>query len=178
MKIVKKLLIGIAGIIALIMLVAAFVKKDFAVEREVVINKPRAEVYNYLKMLKNQDNWSVWAKMDPNMKKTYRGTDGTVGFVSAWEGNSDVGSGEQEIKAMQENTRIDYELRFIKPWESTSPVYMTLEDAAAGSTKLKWAISGKMTYPTNIMMLFMDMDAALGKDFADGLNNLKALLNK
>jgi hypothetical protein len=36
--------------------------------------------------------------MDPDMKKTYRGTDGTVGFVSEWESNKkDVGTGEQEI---------------------------------------------------------------------------------
>jgi uncharacterized protein YndB with AHSA1/START domain len=178
MKIVKKNLIGLAGLIALIMLVAAFVKKEFAVEKEVLISKPQNEVYDYLKILKNQDNWSVWAKMDPNMKKSYKGTDGTVGFVSAWEGNSDVGSGEQEIKAMVPNSRIDYELRFIKPWESTSPVYMVLEDAGAGVTRVKWGISGKMAYPTNIMMLVMNMNESLGKDFSDGLANLKGILEK
>jgi hypothetical protein len=36
-------------------------------------------------MLKNQDNFSVWAKMDPEMKKYYRGMGGNPGFVSGGE---------------------------------------------------------------------------------------------
>jgi hypothetical protein len=37
--------------------------------------------------------------MDPNMKKTYTGTDAEVGFISAWEStDKNVGVGEQEIK--------------------------------------------------------------------------------
>ena len=51
--------------------------------------------------------------MDPDMKKTYRGTDGTVGFVSAWDSEKDdVGKGEQEIIKITDGERIDYELRF------------------------------------------------------------------
>ncbi|WP_254500404.1 hypothetical protein, partial [Salmonella enterica] len=68
-------------------------------EREITINKSRQEVYDYIKYLKNQNNFSKWAKMDPAMKTEFRGTDGTVGFVSAWESaKKDVGKGEQEIK--------------------------------------------------------------------------------
>ena len=72
------------------------------------------EVFDYVKYLKNQDNFSKWASMDPDMQKTYRGTDVTVGFVSAWASdNPDVGVGEQEIKAITAGQRIDFELRFI-----------------------------------------------------------------
>jgi hypothetical protein len=41
-----------------------------------------------------------------------------------------------------------------------------------------WAIYGKMKYPTNLSLLFMDMDALLGKDLSSGLSNLKVLLEK
>lgn len=83
MNILKKILIAIAMLIAAVLLAALFIKKDYAVEKQIVINKPKQTVFDYIKLLKNQDNYSKWAMMDPNMTKTYRGTDGTVGFVSA-----------------------------------------------------------------------------------------------
>lgn len=178
MKVIKKILIGIAVLVALILIVALFVKKDFGTVKEVTINKPNQEVFNYIKYLKNQENFSVWAKLDTAMKKEYRGTDGTEGFVSAWEGNSDVGQGEQKIVKITDGQRIDFELHFIKPMESTSPAYMTTEAVAANQTKVKWGMSGRMNYPFNIMGLFMNMDEMIGKDFETGLNNLKTVMEK
>lgn len=179
MRILKKILIGLGIIIAIPLIIALFVKKDFAAEREVVINKPKDEVFAYIKSLKNQDNFSKWASMDPNMKKTYTGTDGTVGFISAWESdNDDVGAGEQEIKKIVEGERIDYELRFKEPFPSVSPAYMSTETVGEGQTKVKWGFSGSMNYPMNIMMLFMDMEKMIGDDFSQGLGTLKGILEK
>ena len=48
MRILKKILVVLAIIIAIPLIVALFVKKDYAVEREVIINKPKAEVFNYI----------------------------------------------------------------------------------------------------------------------------------
>ena len=179
MKILKTILFVILGIVALCLIVALFVKKDYAVEKEVVINQPKAVVYDYIKMLKNQDNFSVWAKMDPTMKKDYKGTDGTVGFVSAWESeDGNVGKGEQEIKNIIEGERVDYNLHFIKPFESSSDAYMATESVDSTHTKVKWGFVGRMDYPTNLMLVFMDMNEAVGKDFATGLTNLKGILEK
>jgi len=72
-------------------------------------------VFNYVKYIKNQDHWSPWKSRDPEMKQSFIGEDGTVGFVSKWKGNKEVGTGEQEIKGIVENERIDSELRFFKP---------------------------------------------------------------
>ncbi|MBO9572170.1 MAG: SRPBCC family protein, partial [Chitinophagaceae bacterium] len=160
------------------LVIALFVKKDYAVEREVLISKPKSEVYDYVKYLKNQNNYSTWAKMDPNMTQTFSGTDGTVGFISAWEGNSKVGKGEQEIKNMQEGERIDYEIRFIKPFESVAPSYMATEAVGDNQTKVKWGFSGRMPYPMNIMRLFMNMPELIGRDLQTGLDNLKNILEK
>jgi len=179
MKILKKILLVIASLIGIILLTALFVKSDYAVERQIVINKPKQAVFDYVKMLKNQNNYSKWATMDPNMKKEFKGTDGTVGFVSAWDSNSkDVGKGEQEIKKIDEGNRIDTEIRFIKPFESTSPSYMITESATENSTTVKWGFSGHMPYPMNIMLLAMDMDKMIGEDFNTGLKTLKVILEK
>ncbi|MGE0930321.1 SRPBCC family protein [Peijinzhouia sedimentorum] len=177
MKALKIILIGLASIIALVLVAAIFVDGNYAVEREVTINRSKSEVFDYIKYLRNQDEFSKWASMDPNMKKDFRGTDGAVGFVSAWESESDdVGKGEQEIIAIVEGERIDYELRFLEPVESTSQAYMITESAGMNQTTVKWGINGKMTYPMNLMLLFMDMEEMLGADLSDGLNNLKVKL--
>ncbi|MCF0059007.1 GNAT family N-acetyltransferase [Dyadobacter sp. CY356] len=177
-SIMKKALYIILGLIGIFLIAAFIMPKDYAVEREITINKPKAEVFEYLKSLKNQDNWSVWMKMDPNIKKTYKGTDGTIGFTSMWEGNDDVGKGEQEIKKISEGERIDTELRFIKPFESNNDAYMITENAGENQTKVKWGFSGKMPYPMNAMLPFMGMEKSVGSDFANGLKNLKEILEK
>jgi len=179
MKIIKKIVIALAILIAIPLIMALFIKSEYAVEREITISKPKQVVFEYVKFLKNQDNYSKWATMDPNMKKDYRGTDGTVGFVSAWESQADsVGKGEQEIKKITEGERIDFELRFEKPFEATDFAYMTTESLDSSQTKVKWGFNGKMPYPMNLMCLFMDMDAMLGPDLAKGLSNLKGILEK
>ncbi|HVF97327.1 MAG TPA: SRPBCC family protein [Flavisolibacter sp.] len=179
MKVLKRIGVALLVLVALVLLTALFVKKDMHAEKEVVINKPKTEVFSYVKQLKNQNSYSKWATMDPAMKKDFRGTDGTVGFVSAWESNnSEVGKGEQEIKAVKEGERIDYEIRFIKPWESKATSYMVTEAVSENQTKVKWGFDGNMMYPLNIMNLFMNMDEMIGKDFSTGLTNLKSNLEK
>ena len=117
MKTLKKILIVLVILLAIPLIVALFVKKEYEVEREITINKSRGEVFDYVKHLKNQDNYSKWVMTDPKMKKDFRGTDGTVGFVYAWDGNSEAGKGEQEIKSITEGERVDVEVRFEKPME-------------------------------------------------------------
>ncbi len=177
MRILKIILIVIAFLIAIPLVAALFVKKDYGVEREITINKPKQEVFDYIKYLKNQDHYSKWAMMDPDMKKTYRGTDGTVGFVAAWESNNeDVGTGEQEIKKITEGERLDFELRFIKPFEATEAAYMATESVPENQTKVRWGFSGHMNYPMNLVMLFMDFDEMIGNDLDTGLKNLKTVM--
>src|SRR5690606_19276852 len=165
-------------IIAIALIAAAFMKKDYTVQRDVVINQPESVVFEYIKYLKNQDQFSKWAQMDSNMKKSYEGTDGTVGFISKWEGNKDVGIGEQEIKNIVPNERIDFELRFKKPMESTSQAFMITEAVDSIHTKVTWGFSGRTPWPFNFMMAMMNFDKLLGADFEIGLDNLKNKLEQ
>ena len=168
----------ILGIIAALLVAGLFVPKGMKATREIVINKPNAEVFNYIKHLKNQDNYSKWGSMDPNMKKEYRGTDATPGFISAWEGNKKVGQGEQEIISIEEGKKLNTELRFIKPFKSVAQSSMTTEAINDSSTKVSWGFEGTMNYPLNVMKLFMNMEKAIGNDFSTGLSNLKVLMEK
>lgn len=164
------------GIFVLIVILAVLAPKTYNVHRTVEISRPSPQVFEYLKYLKNQETWSPWEKRDPQMHKKLRGTDGTVGAVSYWKGNKEVGEGEQEITKIIPGERIEGELRFLKPWKSTSACYFTVKDSGADSTQVTWGFSGKNKFPISIMMLFMNMDKTVGKDFEDGLASLKAEL--
>lgn len=177
MKVLKYVFGVIFAIIILILIVAAFSPSEYAVEREVIIYRPVTEVFDYVKYLKNQDDFSKWADMDPNMKKKYSGIDGTVGFISAWESdNEEVGKGEQEIMKIEINKRIDYELRFMEPFEATDEAYIITTAINSIQTNVKWGFKGSMNYPMNLMLLMMDMEEMLGNDLQTGLDNLKYVL--
>jgi len=171
MKVLKKILLVILALIALILIVAAFVPKKFTSEREIVINKPRSEVFDYIRYIKNQDNFGVWQLSDPAMKKSYEGTDGTVGFKYSWD-SKEMGKGTQTITNIVEGERMDTELDF--GFGDPAKAYFITKDANAGQTTVVWGITGKSPYPFNIMGLFYDM----GNDFEKGLQNLKGVLEK
>ena len=164
----------ILAIAIIVLLLAAIAPKTYDVSRSITIDRPVAEVFDYLKYLKNQDDWSPWGKRDPNMKKEFEGVDGQVGAVSKWDGNKEVGQGEQEITNIVENEVIESQLRFLKPWKSESDAYLRVKSADGDGTEVTWGFSGKNKFPVSIMFLFMNMDKAVGKDFEEGLSSLKS----
>ncbi|WP_298503195.1 SRPBCC family protein [uncultured Maribacter sp.] len=168
----------IVGIVVLLLILSLIAPKRYNVFRSIEINKPKSDVFENLKYLQKQQEWSPWAKKDSNMEKKLTGKDGEVGAISYWNGNKEVGEGEQEITKIIEGERIEGELRFLKPWKSTSDCYFDVADAGQGSTKVTWGFSGKNKFPMSIMMLFMNMDKAVGKDFEDGLRALKEQLEE
>src|SRR6187549_796505 len=123
MNTITIILIVLAGIIALLLIIALFMKKEHYVNREIVINAPRQKVFDFLKLLRNQDQFNKWATADKeNRKEEFKGTDGTVGFIYSWSGNKSAGLGEKEIMNIVEGKRIETEIRFVKPMRVTAAV--------------------------------------------------------
>ena len=72
MKIMKRVFYALLVVLATALIVALFIPKDYTVEREIIIKQPKNLVFDYLKYLRNQETYSVWYKIDLNMKKTYK----------------------------------------------------------------------------------------------------------
>jgi uncharacterized protein YndB with AHSA1/START domain len=177
MSIIITIVLIIAGIILLFLLTALFVRKEFSLEKEVIIDKPKQQVFDYLKLIRNQEQYSVWVMKDPHIKIVYTGTDGTPGFTSAWESNDkNVGVGEQEIKKINEGESMEVEIRFKKPFEGTNLALTTVTAITGNQTKVVNRFSGRSKFPMNIMNLLMDK--LVGKDMQQGLVNLKNNLEK
>ena len=129
------ILIIIAAVIIGVLLVAAFMKKDTSIVSEIEINKPQRIVFDFVKILRNQEKYSKWVMADPNSKIEYIGTDGTVGFISSWKSEmKNVGVGEQEIINIVDGERYDVEIRFEKPFKGISMATITTEFVDANKT--------------------------------------------
>ena len=177
MKFLLKLLFLLLSLVAITLIVGLFIDGKFSVKRSVQIDQPQEIVFDYVSNLSNQQDYGVWYKMDPDIKITTTGTDGTVGFVTSWSSsNENVGKGEQEIIRIIYNNRIDTEIRFKEPMEATSNASIIVKRNDNNTSTVTWTMHGESPYPFNILALFMNMDKELGPDLQKGLHNLKAIL--
>ena len=176
MNILITILLVLAGIIALLLIFGLFMRKDYNIRREVTINAPRQNVFDYLRQLKNQDNFNKWVMVDPDMKREFKGTDGTVGFIYGWNGNKRAGEGEQEIKTIDEGKNIETEIRFVRPFPGIARANMVTESVTGNQTKVTWSNASTMKYPMNIMLPMIEK--MLGKDMDTSLSTLKNILEK
>jgi hypothetical protein len=147
------------------------------IEKSIDINKSSKLVYEYLKMTKNQDNFSVWNMTDPDMKKKYNGTDGTIGFIYSWDStNKNVGAGEQEITSMDEGKSIEYAIRFFRPMQNTAKSGFKIIIKGEEISTVEWIFDSPSKFPMSLFSpIFKKM---LGKDLEKGLINLKRILEK
>lgn len=176
MNILIAILLIIAGIIALILIIALVTKKKYDIHREVIINASLQKVFDYLKYLKNWDNFNERATADVDRKVEFKGTDGTVGFIYAWSGNKKVGEGEKEIMSISEGKKIETEIRFIKPFAVTGYTSMVTEPISDTRTKVIFSNASTLKYPLNFLLLFVEKGIANDMDIS--LASLKNILEK
>jgi hypothetical protein len=147
------------------------------IKKSIKINRSSGFVFDYLRMTKNQDNFSVWNMADPNMKKNHKGTDGTVGFIYSWDSTiKNVGAGEQEITAIDEGKSIDYTIRFSRPMENTGKIRFAIISLGDDKTSVDWIFDNPSKFP--MLLLAPIFKKMLGKDLEKGLANLKDILEK
>lgn len=176
MSVIVTIFLVIGGFLASILIIALFTRKGYHIQREIIINAPLQKVFDYLKHLKNWDNFNERATADPSRKLEYRGTDGTPGFIIAWSGNKKVGKGEKEIMSITEGKKIETEIRFIKPFVLTGYTNMATEALSDNQTKVSFSNASTLKYPLNILLLMVEKGIA--KDMDIGLTQLKSILEK
>jgi hypothetical protein len=176
MIILITILLVIIGIIALVLIIAFFMKKEHYVKCEIIIDAPRQKVFDYIKLLKNQDEFNKHAMAAPDRKREFKGTDGTVGYIYAWSGDKNAGVGEKEIKNIIEGKKIEMEIRFLKPMTATASIIMETESLSDNQTKVTWSNAGTLKNPINLFIPMMEKSVA--KDMVSSLSTLKNILEK
>ena len=160
----------------MLLIIALFMKRDHYVKCEIIINATRQKVFDYLKLLKNQETFNENAMVAPDREREFKGTDGTVGYIYAWKGNKDAGEGEKEIMNIIEGERIEMEIRFVKPMTTSASIILETESLPGNQTKVTWSNAGTLKYPVNIMIPMMEKHVV--KDMDMSLLALKNILEK
>ena len=168
----------LAALIALFLIMGAVLPKQYTVSVSTIINKPITEVFDYIKTIKNQEEYSVWVMEDPGIALTYTGTDGTIGFTAAWDSKiGNVGAGSQTIANIIENSRIDMDLHFIRPFAGDQKAATIVEAVSDTATKVTAEFYSKDKFPMNVMS-YMIGSKIIKKAQLQNLANIKANLEK
>lgn len=169
---VKKILIVLAAVIAIILVAAAMQPNTFHIERTVTIAASPEKIVPHINDFHNWGAWDPWAKMDPTMQVTYSGAATGKGAVYEWQGNGQVGQGRMEITDSTPS-KVTIQLNFIKPMATQNTAIFTLNPKGT-STDVTWAMDGTTPFVGKIFHLFINVDKMVGSQFEKGLNDLKA----
>lgn len=174
MRILKKALLALVAIIALLAVVGFLLPSKYRVERSVVMRAKPEAVFNQLQTLKTWPEWTAWnVQRYPDMKTFFSGPEAGVGATYNWDGQS-VGVGSLKLTAADPQKGIAYDLDF-DSGQYLSKGEIKLEPSGE-QLKVTWSNEGDLGWnPVNRYFGLM-MDRMMGPDFETGLNNLKQKL--
>jgi hypothetical protein len=176
-KFLRSTALILIGVVALILIVAAFRPDSYSVSRSTTIAATPEKIGPFLQNFHNFASWSPWQHLDPNMAITYSGNETGPGAMYSWEGNSKAGKGSMvELTASRLQTKVT--VNFIKPFASQSLSTYDLTPQPDGTTRVTWTMSGKSNYMSKVMTTFVSMDKMIGGDFDQGLANLKKVAER
>jgi uncharacterized protein YndB with AHSA1/START domain len=173
----KIILIAVVVLVIALLIFAATKPDSFQVQRTASIKAPPEKIFPLIDDFQNWGAWSPYENKDPAMKRTRSGAVNGKGAVYEWDGDKNVGKGRMEITESSPTSKIVIQLDFFKPFEAHNIAEFTLEPRG-DSTKVTWAMHGPAPFISKLMQVFINFDNMIGKDFEQGLANLKAVAEK
>ncbi len=174
---IKKILLGLAAIIVIFLIVVSLQPGEFKVERQATLAAPAATLFEHVNDHQKFQQWSPWAKLDPNVKNTYSGSESGVGAVCSWQGDSSVGAGSSTIIESKPGELVRMRMDWKEPMTGTSTVDFIFKPEG-DKTVVTWRMYGPQTFMGKAMGLFMDCEKMCGDQFEKGLANLGEVVAK
>jgi uncharacterized protein YndB with AHSA1/START domain len=175
LKFIKWLLIVVVGLAAILFVGGYFLSPKFTVTRTATINAPADKVYALIADPREWKKWSAWNQRDPAMEITYSGPPSGAGAKWAWKSKSQ-GDGEMTFTKAEIGRSLDYSLYFPDFKTTSSGGFVFTPEGNA--TKVAWTMNGDMGSNPLFRWFALNADNMVGKDFSEGLANLKTLAEK
>lgn len=180
MKILKIIGFSLIGLVAIILIAVMVLAPTSHLERDVVIERSAASIFEEVNVLKSTQNWSPWHKIDPNTQYTFEGPDEGVGAKMSWVSEDpNVGVGSQWILESEKNKFVKSQMQF----EGIDGVFLAelILEPVEGGTHVTWTYDGDVSNTSfgNASMgkLFWLMaESTLGPSYEEGLNSLKEVV--
>lgn len=174
-KVALALFLFISAVILGVLVLASTRPAAYHVERSVVVAVAPETVYGLVADLRRFPEWSPWQDLDPTMHTDWSGPASGPGVSYHWVGDDKVGEGRMTLRQLTPPQEVAIALDFLKPFEASSDLVFTFKPVIGG-TNVTWRMSGRNNFMAKVMTLFVDMDAAVGRDFERGLARLERLV--
>ncbi len=168
MKALRVILIILLVIFGAYCIWMATLPSTYKVERSAVIDAPPSQVYAVVSDFKSWGDWDPWNRKDTTIKHEFGDHTQGVGAMYSWT-SENSGSGTQEIVAAEENKSMETKLVFEGMGDSQT--HWTFEEVPENKTKVTWDLTGEVGFFSRWQTVMMDQ--FVGKDYEDGLDNLK-----
>jgi hypothetical protein len=169
-----KVLGALVAVAVVLAIVIAMQPSEFRVERRASVAAPAPVVFAQVNDFHKWPAWSPWAKIDPAMKQTYEGAPSGAGAVYTWAGNHEVGEGRMTITESRPGDLVRIRLEFFKPFAGVSTAEFTFTPEGQ-QTLVTWSMTGRTTFVTKAVHLFLNVDKMIGDNFESGLARMKSL---
>lgn len=176
MKRFAKVVLSLAVVLAALSVVIAMQPAEMRVERSLTINAPADKVFSYVNNLHKWNEWSPWARLDPDAAYAFSGVEEGVGAMMSWDGNFEVGKGSMTIIRSDPGEALQFQLAFEKPMRSTSVAEFTFKPME-DKTLVTWSMHGEKNFIAKAMGLIFNCEKMVGEQFNEGLENLDAVVN-
>jgi hypothetical protein len=177
MSLLRKILFILAIILLLIAAIGLlFFPSHIHLERKIIINQSQKVVYDYVLDLKNWNDWSPWFKVDTNAKYTYAGNSTGVGSSIKWDSeNKELGKGSVIITEAKPDSVIRHDFNVMEEGVAKSTFVILPEE---NGTHLIWTFDVDAGVNPVVRIIGSFMNEMVGKDFDQGLQNMKKKLEK
>jgi effector-binding domain-containing protein len=168
----KKILIGIAAVIVLLLAVAFMLPSKIDVSKSISVNAPATYVYEEVNELRNWPRWSYWQLQDTSMQITYGAATSGANASYSWVGSDGPGS-----LVFTENTpdkSIKFDLRFMEDGDAAKGWY-TFEPEAEGTKLTSGFVFEHGLNPLSRWFGFLLIEPEMKKAFEYELTKIKEL---
>ena len=168
------ILLIVAVLVLAFVVVVARRPSIFHVERSVTIAAPASQIFPHVNSSRGWEPWSPWIQIEPTATFQYEGPAAGTGAITRFSGKK-VGTGTVTVVESRSNDLIRFRLDMEKPFRVSNDVTFTfIRDGS--QTIVTWSMSGASNFFTKTMSLFVDCEDMCGRNFAQGLNNLKQIV--
>ena len=168
--------IGLFVVIGAVLAIAATRPGTFQTARTARIAAPPERLFPLINDLRQMNRWNPYALRDPSSAIKYGSNETGKGAMYEFGGGKS-GSGSLEIVDTSPPSNVVMRLLMLKPFKADNTVRFTLQPQGP-ATDVTWAMSGRQPLLAKVMGLFINCDKMVGRDFEQGLANLKAIAER
>ena len=171
MKLTKRVLIGIAIFILVLLQIGLFLPREFRLERTVWIDADPEDIFPYINDLKEWEKWTIWNK-ENGFSGIPEGDKIGEGAILSWKSEKH-GEGTLEIVLSIEDRLITYDKVLEKEgFKSNGKIELIEID---GGTTVIWTEEGDFGYNVVGRYVGLLLDTFKGKELEKNLLNLKKI---